>query len=191
MLDLVLKTRSFRRFDEAKRISKDQLSHFIDLARLGGSARNQQAWQYAIFNDQTHCEKIFPFIGWAGYLSDWKGPVEGERPSSYIFCLLNRDWLKGSEQEAYFDLGTATQNLLLGAMAQGIGGCRIGAFSPNILELFNLPDHLDLALILALGYPAETIMLSEVTDDDIKYFRNETDDHIVPKRSLSQIIVEI
>ena len=46
------------------------------------------------------------------------------------------NWLKGSDKEAQFDLGVATQNLLLGAMEKGIGGCRIGAFSPKLADIF-------------------------------------------------------
>ena len=126
MDELIKKTRSYRRFAESRRLTLDDLGQLIDLARLGGSARNQQSWQYMPVTDPGLCELIFPHIGWAGYLSDWKGPKEGERPNSYILCLLNKDWLKGPEKEAQFDLGTATQNLLLGAMQMGIGGCRIG-----------------------------------------------------------------
>ena len=84
-----------------------------------------------VVNTPELCAKIFPFLGWAGYLTDWKGPVDGERPSAYILCLLNKNRLKGPETEAQFDLGVATQNLLLGAMEKRIGGCRIGAFNPQ------------------------------------------------------------
>ena len=90
-------------------ISTATLYDLIDLARLGGSARNGQPWQYMIANSPVLCDKIFPYLGWAGYLTDWKGPIEGERPSAYILCLLNKNRLKGPESEAQFDLGIATQ----------------------------------------------------------------------------------
>ena len=192
MLELIKKTRSYRRFDEHRRIAQDDLKQLIELARLGGSARNQQAWQYMLITDADLCELIFPHIGWAGYLSDWKGPVPGERPSCYIFCLLNRDWLKGPEKEAQFDLGTATQNLLVGATEKGIGGCRIGAFSPKLAEKFIMPANLELSLIVALGYPAEEIVITDLPAvNDIKYWRDRNDVHFVPKRALEDIIVNL
>lgn len=173
-------------------ISDATLYDLIDLARLGGSARNGQPWQYMIANKPEICGEIFPYLGWAGYLSDWKGPIEGERPCAYVLCLLNKNRLKGPESEAQFDLGVATQNLLLGAMEKRIGGCRIGAFNPKLVSLFKLPDHLDLSLVVALGKPRETVIVEECKDeDDIKYWRDEHGVHHVPKRSLESCLVDI
>ncbi len=192
MQEIIARTRTFRRFVEKEPISKSTLYELIDLARLGGSARNGQPWQYMIVNSPKFCEKIFPHLGWAGYLTDWKGPVEGERPSAYILCLLNKDRIKGPESEAQFDLGVASQNLLLGAMEKRIGGCRIGAFSPKLASLLKLPDHLQLSLVIALGKPRETVIIEECKDDDdIKYWRDDHGIHHVPKRSLKSCLVEL
>ena len=192
MQELIAKTRTFRRFLQKEQISLATLEELIDLARLGGSARNSQSWQYMPVNTPELCAKIFPYLGWAGYLTDWKGPVEGERPSAYILCLLNRKWLKGSELEAQFDLGVATQNLLLGAMEKRIGGCRIGAFNPQLASLFVMPDHLQLSLVIALGKPRETVILEECQEDqDIRYWRDEHGVHHVPKRTLESCLVNL
>ncbi|OGR18047.1 MAG: nitroreductase [Desulfobacterales bacterium GWB2_56_26] len=192
MQEIIAKTRTFRRFIQKERISLTTLEELIDLARLGGSARNGQPWQYMMINTPELCAKVFPFLGWAGYLTDWKGPVEGERPSAYILCLLNKQRLKGSESEAQFDLGVATQNLLLGAMEKRIGGCRIGAFNPQLASLFDMPDHLQLSLIVALGKPRETVILEECkNDEDIRYWRDEHGVHHVPKRTLESCLVSL
>ena len=188
MIDLIERTRSFRRFEQDKAIDLNLLKELVNLARLGGSARNCQPWQYAIFTESVHCKKIFPYLGWAGYLSDWKGPEPGERPSAYILCFLNRNWLKGSDKEAQFDLGIATQNLLLGAMEKGIGGCRIGAFSPKLADIFKLEQHQELSLVVALGYPTEQVVIESCSEGDIKYWRDENELHHVPKRELSEIL---
>jgi hypothetical protein len=45
-------------------------------------------------------------------------------------------------------------------------------------------------LVLALGEPAETVVIDEVGEDgDIKYWRDDDDVHHVPKRSLDELIV--
>ena len=191
MIDLIERTRTFRRFEQDRAIDLIVLQELVNLARLGGSARNCQPWQYAIITEPDACEKIFPYLGWAGYLSDWKGPEPGERPSAYILCILNRDWLKGSDQEAQFDLGIATQNLLLGAMEKGIGGCRIGAYSPKLADIFRLEEHQELSLVLALGYPAEQVVIETCSEGDIKYWRDELGLHHVPKRELSEILATV
>jgi nitroreductase len=192
MQEIIAKTRTFRRFIQKEQISMTTLEELIDLARMGGSARNSQPWQYMLINTPEMCARIFPYLGWAKYLTDWKGPVEGERPSAYVLCLLNKKRLKGSELEAQFDLGVATQNLLLGAMEKRIGGCRIGAFSDQLAGLFEMPDHLELSLVVALGKPRETIIVEECRDEeDIRYWRDEHGGHHVPKRPLESCLVNL
>jgi nitroreductase len=192
MREIIAKTRTFRRFFQNEAISSELLSELLDLARLGGSARNGQPWQYLVINTPEMCEKVFPFLGWAGYLTDWKGPIEGERPSAYILCLLNSNWLKGPESEAQFDLGVATQNLLLGAMEKRLGGCRIGSFNPKLADLFDLPEFLDISLVVALGRPRETVIIEECKEDsDIKYWRDDDGVHHVPKRSLESCLITL
>lgn len=192
MLELISGTRSFRRFDESRRISETEIEALINLARLGGSARNCQPWQFMGVTDPESCRRIFPYLAWAGYLSDWKGPEEGERPSAYIICFLNKNWHKGALKEAWFDLGTATQNLLLGAMKNNIGGCRIGAFSPHLADIFEIPEHLELSLLVALGYPVEKVVLDRLpAEGDIRYWRDDKDVHHVPKRSLDEVKISL
>lgn len=192
MQEIIAKTRTFRRFNQKEPISMTTLQELVDLARLGGSARNGQPWQYMVVNTPELCAKIFPYLGWAGYLTDWKGPVEGERPSAYVLCLLNKNRLKGPESEAQFDLGVATQNLLLGAMEKRIGGCRIGAFNPQLAALFEMPEHLTISLVVALGKPRETVIIEECkNDDDVRYWRDEHGVHHVPKRPLTSCLVNL
>lgn len=192
MIELIERTRTFRRFTQSKGIDRAMLEELVNLARLGGSARNCQPWQYCIVTAPSSCDKIFPHLGWAGYLSDWKGPEPGERPVAYILCILNRNWLKGSDKEAHFDLGIATQNLLLGAMEKGIGGCRIGAFSPKLADILDLEDYQELSLVIALGHPAERVVMESCQDEgDIKYWRDNDNTHHVPKRNLEDIVIEV
>ena len=189
---LVRRTRTVRRFEEKRKIDPARLRELIDLARLGGSARNAQVLKYMVITDDTLRQLLFPLLGWAGYLRDWPGPGPGEQPPAYIVCLLDKELLRGPETEAHFDLGIATQNLLLGAAESGLFGCRIGAFSPGLVQrLLQLEDRFKVLLVLALGYPAETVVLEEVgVDGDIRYWHDEQGVHHVPKRNLTEILVE-
>jgi len=108
--DLVKKNRTYRRFYENYEIERNTLEDLVDLARLSASAAN--------------CEKnkndlIFPTLAWAGYLKDWPGPVEEERPSAYIVMLNDTEITKNY----WSDPGIATQSILLGATEKGLGGC--------------------------------------------------------------------
>ncbi len=122
MKEIISQTRTYRKFDAGHRIPYESILEIIELARFAGSARNCQPWQYLPVIDQNRCDAIFPHLAWAGYLTDWKGPTENQRPTAYILCFLNTEWLKVSRQEAAFDLGIASQNMLLGATSLRLGG---------------------------------------------------------------------
>ena len=185
LYDVISKTRSFRRFKENEPIGLETLHHLVELARLAGSARNVQPLKYILINGPAVNAKIFPHLGWAGYLKDWSGPEKGERPAAYIVCLLDTRL----SREADCDLGIATQNILLGASEKGLGGCRIASISPELRNVLDLDEHLQILLVIALGKPAETVVLDDrEPGGDIKYWRDAAGVHHVPKRPLQEII---
>ena len=87
--DLLLQTRSFRRFYEDERLDADVLTAAIDAARLCPSARNAQPLKYRLVTERDECDRLFPTLRWAAYLKDWGGPAEGERPAAYLIQLLD------------------------------------------------------------------------------------------------------
>ncbi len=185
--ELIEKTRTYRRFHQHEPVTAETLRELIALARLAGSARNVQPLKYMIVNDPAANAIVFPHLFWAGYLTDWLGPVEGGRPAAYIICLLDTA-LSGA---ADCDLGIATQNILLGATEKGLGGCRIGSVSPELHPILNLPDHLKILLVIALGRPRETVVVDPVeSGGDIKYWRDADHVHHVPKRGLAEILIK-
>jgi len=188
--DLIRATRTVRRYREDLAIGDAVLRGLVDLARLGGSAGNRQPLRYTIVTDQRLREQVFPCLGWAGYLRDWPGPAEGERPAAYIVCLLDRDRSGAAEKHAHIDLGIATQNLLLGAAEQGIYGCRIASVAPAIKRVLGVDERYGFLLVVALGYPAEQVVLEEGGGDDpVRYWRDKNGVHHVPKRRLDDVLL--
>lgn len=188
--DVVRATRTVRRFREERALERELLEQLVELARLGGSARNAQTLKYMLVLDPEVRQAIFPHLAWAGYLTDWPGPAPGERPAAYILSLLDQELRKGPETEVHFDLGIATQNMLLGAAERGVMGCRIGAFAPALAKTLGLPDRYKLLLVLALGFPAEEVLLETVgPDGNIRYWRDAHDRHHVPKRALADLLI--
>jgi len=185
--DLVLKNRSYRRFDQSKEISKETLLELVDLARNAASGRNLQTLKYFISSDSILNSKIYPTLAWAGYLKDWDGPKEGERPSAYIVML--EDALVG--KNLVHDQGIAAQTILLAAVEKGIGGCMIYSIKrKELVEILNLPGHLEVVFVLALGVPVENIVIEPMpANGDVKYWRDENQVHHVPKRSLKDIVI--
>ena len=121
--ELIGKNRSYRRFFENDPITREVLIQLIDLARLSASARNSQSLKYYISNDRKINSTIFPNLAWAGYIKEWDGPEEGERPSAYIVMLNDNEI---STNYLCAD-GIAAQSILLGAVELGFGGCIIAS----------------------------------------------------------------
>ena len=185
--DLVAKSRSYRRFDETVPVPMEALRNLVGLARLSPSGSNKQPLKFRLVNDVETNAKIFSCLAWAGYLSDWKGPVEGERPAAYIVILGDTE-LSNSFAT---DEGIMAQSMMLGAVDKGYGGCMLGAINRTKLrELLDIPERFEVLLVLALGKPVETVVIDPVGGDgDIKYWRDAQQVHHVPKRSLDEVIV--
>ncbi len=187
--DLVKKNRSYRRFDTDVSVTLETLRELVDLARLSASASNRQPLKFLLSADPARNACIFPCLGWAGYLSEWHAPAEDERPTAYIVILGDTK----IRCEFGVDPGIAAQSMMLGATERGLGGCVIGSIDRLTLrDVLSIPDRYEILLVLALGKPAETVVIDPVDETgDIKYWRDEDDVHHVPKRSLETLILEI
>lgn len=184
--DLIKQCRSYRRFDENYSIKEKTLLELVNLARLGASAANLQPLKYILSYTREKNNLIFPALSWAGYLKDWPGPKEGEKPSAYIIILGD----KTITANFGCDHGIASQNILLGAVEKGLGGCNIGLIDRDLLRKnLSIPEQYEILLVIALGKPKEKIVLEEAREGNIKYYRNDKDIHHVPKRHLNEIII--
>lgn len=177
--------RSYRRFDQSITIPNDHLVSMVEAARLSPSSRNMQPIKFYISNNVEHNQKIFSTLAWAGYLKEWDGPIEGERPSAYIVLL--HDTQISSTYSC--DNGIFAQSILLRAVELGWGGCMIASIKKSDLcQILELPSHLDPIMVIALGKPVEKIVIDEAEGNEIKYWREADGTHHVPKRALEELI---
>ena len=81
---------------------------------------------------------------------------------------------------------------MLGATEAGLGGCMIASLKRDELRNeLKIPDNFDILLVLALGKPVEKIIIDDIKDDDVKYWRDSQQNHHVPKRKLDDLIVNL
>ncbi len=181
--ELIQKRRTIRRFEQ-KPVPKDLLERCVNAARIGPSGANLQPLEYIVVSEPEQCQRVFPHTAWAGYLPDWS-PSPEERPTAYIFILTNRN----VRASAPMDVGIAAQSITLVALAEGVGSCMIGSLDHKALrQVLAVPQHCDISLAVALGYPAEQPQMVEVTGDSIKYYRDEDGILKVPKRALEDVL---
>lgn len=184
--ELLLKNRSYRRFDESKRMTESELKEFVEMTRFCASGRNAQALKYVLVFEKAMCERLFPLLSWAGYLTDWDGPQEGERPVAYMVQVLDTRIV----ENCLCDDGIQAQTILLSAVEHGRGGCLIKAFKNDALhKLLQLPDYFKILYVIALGTPVEKVVLERMQGNDYKYWRDAEGVHHVPKRDVEDLIV--
>ncbi len=185
--DLIRKNRSCRRFYQSHAVDREMLEGLVNLARLSASGANLQPLKYILSGKASVNAEIFSCLAWAGYLRDWPGPEDGERPAGYIILLGDTDISKNYG----FDPGIAGQSILLGAREKGLAGCMIGAIKKDQLrEALDIPSRFDILLVLAIGKPKETVDIEPMkTDGSIKYWRDDDDVHHVPKRGLGEVVL--
>lgn len=183
--DLLEKNRSFRRFYQDVKIPRKELEEIVGLVRWCPSGRNAQPLRYAIIDTEEECARIFPFLAWAGYLTDWVGPEEGERPAAYLVQLLDTRVV----ESCLCDDGIQVQTIMLGVAEKGYGGCIIKAFKNEMLrEVLALPEYMKILYVLALGKPKEQVMIEEMQGEDYKYWRDADGIHHVPKRKEKELM---
>lgn len=187
LIDIVKRNRSYRRFYQDKPIDRKELIDLVGLARLCPTGRNLQPLKFFLSNDELLNKRIYPSLAWAGYLKDWDGPVEGERPSAYIVILEDRRISESTQ----WDQGIMAQTIMLGAVEKGLGGCIIASVrKEDLSRTLDLPEHLKVALVLALGYPKEEVVIERIPDNgSVVYWRDSQGVHHVPKRDLDELIV--
>ncbi len=187
--ELVRRNRSYRRFKECEAVSRDFLASLVGLARLSASGANLQPLRYVLSCEPEKNALVFPHLKWAGYLKDWRGPAEGERPAAYIIVLADLS-VSGNPG---VDPGIAAQSILLGAVEAGLGGCIISSIDrQGLAAALDIPPGYSIQLAIALGRPAETVILEEIgPGGDVKYWRDPQGAHHVPKRKLEDLILDV
>lgn len=188
--DLLKKDRSCRGYDESRKMTREELAELVEYTRLCPSSANVQPLKYYLAWEPETLAKVQEMTKWAGALSHLNLPREGARPTGFIIiCQDTR--ISDSETTFLKDVGIAAQTMLLAAVEKGLGGCMIGSFNKEgLAKSLGLADYLRPLLVVAVGAPAEEIVLEDaLVGGSVKYYRDEKDVHHVPKRTLEELIL--
>lgn len=182
--NIINDTRCTRRFKSDIKIDKSELIELIDIARTVSSGKNMQPLKYIAITDEKIKQEVYKPLVWAAHLKDWD-QNENEKPSAYIL-VVNDTSIAGFSA---IDSGIAMQTIMLGATAKGYAGCILASIDKIAYKkLFNLDDTKEPMFIIALGKSDENINIVDVKDDT-NYYRDELQNHYVPKRRLEDILL--
>jgi nitroreductase len=183
-LELIKKRRTIRQF-KPQLIPAEILINLADLGRLAPSAANLQLLEFVVVSDPEIRKEVFSCLRWAAYINPAGDPKPGQEPAAYIIILVNTEIReKGYE----YDVGATAENIILGAMAHGLGSCWLISISRERLkEILSIPEKYRIDSVIALGYPAESPVVEDFSGS-VKYWKDEAGILHVPKRKLKDVV---
>ena len=146
------------RYFSDKKVEQEKINKILEAARLAPTGRNSQSQRILVLTDETELNKL---SGCTSY--GWNAPLV------MIICYdKNECWHRDIDD---FDGGAqdiciVTTHMMLEVTDLGLGSTWVGAFDPfKARELYNIPENLEVAAILPIGYPSETAHPSRLHND--------------------------
>ena len=188
IIENIKRTRSHRKFSE-KEIKSNEILQIIEGARFTASAKNSQILRYSYTTDQEKCKKLFSSISLGGLLKLEDKPIFEERPKAYILIAIEKNTTI-SESMLYFDIGMASQNILLIANDLGYASCVVMSYNKKELEeTLELPNNYDSKALIVLGEAKDDVILINAKNTKNTRYYIENKKHYVPKLTLEQILL--
>jgi nitroreductase len=182
--DIIVSRRTIRQF-RPDPVPRETLEALVDAARLAPSAANLQPLEFIIVDDRRVRADVFPSLKWAAYIAPEGDPKPGQEPAAYIVTLVNT---KVREKMFEYDVGAAEENMIISALAEGIGSCWLLSIDRDRLKaVLGVPEGYRIDCVLALGYPAEEPVAEELKDSQ-KYWKDGEGRLHVPKRTLAGVL---
>ena len=188
IIENIKHTRSHRKFTE-KSIKEEEILEMLEGARFSASTKNTQILRYSYTIDDEKCKKLFSSVSLGGLLKNEDKATFEERPRGFILISAKKD-VKTPESRLYFDVGIATQNIILMADELGYGACIVMSYNKKAFEeILELPEGYDSKVVIILGEAKDIVKLLDSKDEeDTKYFV-EDGIHYVPKLKLGDLIL--
>ena len=137
------------RYFSDKKVEQEKIDKILEAARLAPTGRNSQSQRILVLTDEAELNKL---SGCTPY--GWNAPLV------MIICYdKNECWHRDIDD---FDGGAqdiciVTTHMMLEVTDLGLGSTWVGAFDPfKAREIYNIPENLEIAAILPIGYPSES-----------------------------------
>ncbi len=153
----LLRRRSAYRAIDPRPVEKEKLRALLEAAQLSASCMNLQPWRFLVLDEPEALEKGREALADGNY---WAKTA----PVLLVgFSRADLDCRPADGREYFlFDLGMATQNLMLQATEFGLTARPMAGFRPGaIRDAFQIPEAYAILVVIALGYEGELSTLKE------------------------------
>jgi nitroreductase len=124
-------------------IPADVITRILEAARLTGSSRNRQQWDFVVVQQKDALQKLGELASTGSYLRDAPLAIAVVTPEAPV---------------GYIDGARAAQDMMLVAWEEGVGSNWVGNMNrPEVKELLGVPQEKMVLTVLAFGYPAKKI----------------------------------
>ena len=142
---LLRRNRSYRGYDPARAVTREELKKLVEVTTLVPSGMNRQALRYRLVTEDES-DRVLPLVRLGGALPELHLPFPGTEPRAFLVVASTVP----ENPVIDIDLGIAAQSLLLKAVEMGLNGIIIRAFDPGKLQEALGMDLAPL-LVIAIG----------------------------------------
>ena len=125
-----------------QKISKETIDKILEAARLTGTGLNTQHWRFIVVEERNNLNQL------AEDSTSGKWVAEAK----FAIIVLTNPKYKYHK----IDAGRVLQSMQLAAWNFGVGsGLFTGIKEQNLRKDFNIPEEMDITLVVGFGYPAK------------------------------------
>ena len=147
LIQTILARRSIRKYT-AEPVSEEAIRALLEAAMAAPSASNRKPWQFVVVTERETIDALAE--------AHAHGKMLFEAPLCISVCgdltEMERFWVQ--------NCSAATENLLLAAVALGLGAVWLGVYPrdervKSVRQILDLPDHITPLNLISIGHPAE------------------------------------
>jgi nitroreductase len=133
-------------------LAPEHLERILNAGRRAASSKNEQLWTFVVVQDR---DRLRDLVGVGPYAQHLAGAAAG-------IALVTPDPTRDRHGlSLMWDLGRASQNMVLAAWQLGIGSVPATVFNDDLANrLLGMPAGQHCEFILSFGYPADPLVLT-------------------------------
>ncbi len=159
LMEIIKNRRSIRKY-EKKEIAPEEMNKMIEAVRWSPSWANTQCCELIVISDKKIREELKATISPKNPATD----AIVNAPALFAVCgkLEAAGYYKNAVTTKFgdwfmYDLGIATQNLVLAAQDIGLGTVIVGSFDhDDAKKILNIPKGYEIVTFVCAGYPAQS-----------------------------------
>ncbi len=143
LLEAIKTRRAVRQFSDEP-VPHAQIEAIVNAGRLSGSAKNTQPWTFIIVTRREALQALTECGPWCTHVGG----------AAFAVVLVVDDLHDPPTLTKPFDLGRASQNMMLAAWSLGIGSVMGTIYEPAVArDALAIPADRDVPWLISFGYP--------------------------------------